>query len=152
MCTWARQDRFGLYTWQHMMKCKATMRPEDFMHYVQMLIFTKPWFDNDDCWNNMQGGLAEAASNPAPQPVHAMEAQAAAAMNHNTLNDLKNIKCPVLVIGGKNDVFTPRWMGEEVAANVPGADLHLYDDAGHAFHWECLSDFNPRTTEWLLKH
>jgi pimeloyl-ACP methyl ester carboxylesterase len=43
-------------------------------------------------------------------------------------------------------------MSEEVAAAIPGADLHLYDNAGHAFHWECLSDFNPRTTEWLLKH
>ncbi len=68
MCTWARQDRFGLYTWEHMMKCKANFRPEDFMHYVQMLIFTKPWFDNDDCWNNMQQGLRDAAINAAPQP------------------------------------------------------------------------------------
>jgi pimeloyl-ACP methyl ester carboxylesterase len=84
MCTWARQDRFGFYTWQHLMNCKATMRPEDFMHYVQMLIFTKPWFDNDDCWNNMQQGLKDAAINSAPQPVHAMEAQCAAAMSHNT--------------------------------------------------------------------
>jgi len=43
-------------------------------------------------------------------------------------------------------------MSEEVAAAISGADLHLYDNVGHAFHWECLSDFNPRTTEWLLKH
>jgi pimeloyl-ACP methyl ester carboxylesterase len=65
---------------------------------------------------------------------------------------LKNIECPVLVIAGKDDVFTPRWMSEETAANIPGSDLHLYDNAGHAFHWECMNDFNPRTTEWLLKH
>jgi pimeloyl-ACP methyl ester carboxylesterase len=81
-----------------------------------------------------------------------MEAQSAAAITHNTLNDLKNIKCPTLVIGGKDDVFTPAWMSKEVAANIPGSTLHLYDNAGHAFHWECLSDFNPRTTEFLLKH
>lgn len=41
---------------------------------------------------NMQQGLKDAAINPAPQPVHAMEAQCAAAMGYNTLNDLKNIK------------------------------------------------------------
>ena len=81
-----------------------------------------------------------------------MESQSAAAMTNNTLNELKKITCPTLVIVVKNDAFTPRWMSEEVAAQLPGADLHLYDDAGHAFHWECLSDFNPRTTEWLLKH
>jgi pimeloyl-ACP methyl ester carboxylesterase len=152
MCTWARQDRLGLYTWQHLMKCKATMRGEDFMHYVQMLIFHKPWFDNDGCFDSMQQTLKDTAVNPAPQPVHAMEAQSAAAITHNTLNELKNIKCPTLVIGGKNDVFTPAWMGEEVAAGIPGSTLHLYDNAGHAFHWECLSDFNPRTTEFFLKH
>jgi hypothetical protein len=76
------------------MNCKATMRPEDFMHYVQMLIFTKPWFDNDDCWNNMRQGLKEAAINPAPQPVQAMEAQCAAAMSHNTLNDRRTSSAP----------------------------------------------------------
>ena len=44
------------------------------------------------------------------------------------------------------------WMSEETAAHIPGSELHLYDNAGHAFHWECVNDFNPRTTEWLLKH
>jgi pimeloyl-ACP methyl ester carboxylesterase len=100
----------------------------------------------------MQQGLKDAALNPAPQPLHATEAQADAAITHNTLSDLKNIQCPVLVIGGKNDTFTPAWMGEEVAAGIPNSELHLYENAGHAFHWECLSDFNPRTTEWLLQH
>jgi pimeloyl-ACP methyl ester carboxylesterase len=152
MCTWARQDRFGLTVWEHLMKCKAAFRPEDFIHYVQMLIFTKPWFDQDGCWQDILGTRAAVAVNPAPQPVHAMEAQAAAAMTHNTLAELPNLKLPVLVIGGKDDTFTPRWMGEEVATLIPGADLHLYDNAGHAFHWECLADFNPRTTDWLLKH
>ena len=97
MCTWARQDRFGLYTWQHLMKAKATMRPEDFMQWIQMLIFTKPWFDNDDCWNNMQQGLKDAANNPAPQPLHATEAQSAAAISHNTLNELKFAEHPTKI-------------------------------------------------------
>ena len=122
------------------------------MHYVHMLIFTKPWFDNDDTWNSILEGNASAGDNPNPQPVAAMHAQAAAAMNHNTLNQLSKINCPVLVIGGKNDIFTPRWMSEETAAGIPGAELHLYDNAGHAFHWECLADFNPRSHAWLKAH
>ena len=95
------------------------MRPEVFMHYVQMLIFTKPWFDNDDCWNNMQQGLKDAAINPAPQPVHAMEAQSRQPDESQHAQQAEEIKCPVLVIGGKNDAFTPRWMGEEVAEEIP---------------------------------
>ena len=94
----------------------------------------------------------DLAKDPTFQARFRREAQSAAAISHNTLNELKNVKCPTLVIGGKNDTFTPKWMSEQVAAAIPGADLHLYDNAGHAFHWECLGDFNPRTTEWLLKH
>lgn len=43
-------------------------------------------------------------------------------------------------------------MAEETAAALPNSELHLYDGAGHAFHWECLDDFNPRSTEWLRTH
>lgn len=152
MCTWARQDRYGLTVWEHLMKCKAAFRPEDFMHYVQMLIFTKPYYDKDENWQALLEMRAQAATNPSPQPVHAMEAQSAAAVNHNTLEQLGQIQCPVLVIGGKDDVFTPRWMSEEVAAALPQSELHLYDNAGHAFHWEVIEDFNPRSTRWLLEH
>ena len=81
-----------------------------------------------------------------------MEGQADACTEHNTLDQLKDIKCPCLVIGGQDDIFTPRWMGEEVAAGIPNSDLHLYEGAGHAFHWECLDDFNPRSTDWLRAH
>ena len=107
MCTWARQDRLGLVTWEHLMKCKGAFRPEEFMHYVQMLIFSKPWFDNDETWNGVLQGRADAAVNPAPQPVHAMEAQSAAAMNHNSVGELPNVKCPALVIGGRTTSSHP---------------------------------------------
>ena len=38
----------------------VAFRPEDFMHYVHMLIFTRPWFDNDDCWKGILEGNAAA--------------------------------------------------------------------------------------------
>ena len=40
-------------------------------------------------------------------------------------------------------------MSEETAEAIPNSDLHLYDGAGHAFHWEKLDDFNPRVRDWL---
>ena len=41
---------------------------------------------------------------------------------------------------------------EEVAALISGSELHLYDNAGHAFHWEVMDDFNPRVLKWLTTH
>jgi pimeloyl-ACP methyl ester carboxylesterase len=62
------------------------------------------------------------------------------------------VRAPALVIGGEADIFTPAWMAREVAAALPQADLHLYPNAGHAFHWERMADFNPRVRDWLLAH
>lgn len=152
MCTWARCDRYAKSVFQHMMHCKARMRPEEFMNYIQLLIFTKPFWDNDDTHQGILDGRADAANGAAPQPLHAMEAQAAACIDHDVYSQLAEIKVPSLVIGGKDDIFTPAWMAEETAAALPESDLHLYDGAGHAFHWEKLDDFNPRVLEWLKAH
>ena len=73
-------------------------------------------------------------------------------MDHNTLDELGRIACPCLVIGGRSDIFTPMWMAEEVASKIPGSELHLYEGAGHAFHWERIEDFNPRIRKWFLAH
>jgi pimeloyl-ACP methyl ester carboxylesterase len=68
------------------------------------------------------------------------------------LAELERVACPTLVIGGEADIFTPSWMAREVAAAIPRSELHLYPDAGHAFHWERIEDFNPRVRDWLLAH
>jgi pimeloyl-ACP methyl ester carboxylesterase len=152
MCPWARCDRYAKSVFQHMQDCKARLTPSEFMEWIQLLIFTKPFWDNDDAFASLVEGRGQANVNPAPQPLHGLQAQAAACVNHDTLSQLGEIKVPCLVIGGKDDIFTPRWMGEEVAAAIPGAELHLYDNAGHAFHWEAMDDFNPRVREWLKAH
>lgn len=149
MCTWGRCDRYAKSTFQHMKDCKAHLRPEQFMEWVQLLIFTKPFWDHDDAHQSLIDGRGDAATGESVQPVHALEAQSAACTDHDVMGELRSIAVPCLVIGGKDDKFTPRWMGEEVATAIPNSELHLYDHAGHAFHWECMDDFNPRSLEWL---
>lgn len=131
---------------------KARLRPEEFLHYIQLLIFTKDTWDDNAAFADLQAGLRDAALNPDPQPLYALEAQASACVGHDVLADLPKIKAPALVIGGEADIFTPAWMAREVAGALPGAALHLYPGAGHAFHWERLADFNPRVRDWLLAH
>jgi pimeloyl-ACP methyl ester carboxylesterase len=152
MCTWARCDRYARDVFQHMIDIKSRLRPEEFATYIQLLIFAKRYWDNDVTFAEMMDGRAGAATDVMPQPVHGFEGQAAACMNHNTLEELSRIACPSLVIGGRSDIFTPMWMAEEVASRIPKCDLHLYEAAGHAFHWECIDDFNPRVRDWLRAH
>jgi pimeloyl-ACP methyl ester carboxylesterase len=150
MCTWARCDRYALDVFQHIIDIKSRLRPEEFARYIQLLIFAKQYWDNDAAYTEMRDG--RGMPDALPQPVHGLEGQAAACMDHNTLDELGRIACPCLVIGGRSDIFTPMWMAEEVASKIPGSELHLYEGAGHAFHWERIEDFNPRIRKWFLAH
>lgn len=152
MCPWARADRYAHFLFDQMVRCKARFTPSEFMHWIQTLIFTKPFFDHDDTYASLLEGQVAADLDPLPQPLHGLAAQAEACKHHNTLEDLTNIKTPCLVIGGNDDIFTPLWMANEVADAISGCETHFYENAGHAFHFEHMEDFNARTTEWLLNH
>lgn len=152
MCPWARCDRRTEATFRHMMQIKAHLRPEDFQHFIQWLIFDKTSWDTDEGYQELKDGQKEAAENPLPQPLHGLEGQAHACINHDVLENLAKINVPCLVTGGENDRFVPSWMTREVAEAIPGCDLHMYKNSGHAFHWENIEDFNPRVSKWLLDH
>lgn len=46
---------------------------------------------------------------------------------------LTQIRVPVHVFQGKEDVFVPWEFAEHLAATIPDATLHMYDDRGHIF-------------------
>ena len=119
------------------------------MEGIQLLIFHKRSWDDAEVYASMLEGRQGASEDPNPQPLHGVHGQAAACINHNTLDQLKNITAPTLVIGGEGDVFTPRWMAEEIHATLTNSKLHLYPDSGHAFHWENLEDFNQRVIDFI---
>ena len=152
MCPWARCDYYAKSLFQHIMNSKARFRPEEFSLYMQLLIFSKSSWDNPEKYAELEAGRKLDAIGSFPQPLHGLEGQAAACINHNALNDLGKIQKPTLVIGGREDIFTPVWMAEEVAAAIPGAELFLYEKLGHAFHFENTEDFNLRVRNWLLTH
>lgn len=152
MCTWARCDNAAKAIFQHMVSCKARLRPEEFTLFIQLLIYSKFSWANQIMYAEMEESRRQAAIEPFPQPLHALEAQAEACINHYVVDDLGKIKVPALVIGGREDSFTPVWMAEEVAGAIPNAELHLFDKCGHAFHWEKIEEFNPYVRNWLLEH
>lgn len=152
MCPWARCDRKGEAVFKHMMHVKGHLRPEEFTNFVQLLIYHKSSWNKDTVYDELMQAQQEAAIDPFPQPLHGLEGQAHACISHNVLAELPKIKQPCLVIGGMEDIFIPAWMAREVAEALPHCELHLYENAGHAFHWEKIDDFNPRVLNWLKEH
>jgi pimeloyl-ACP methyl ester carboxylesterase len=152
MCSWARCDAYAKSVFKHILKCKAHFRGEDFMEYIQLLIFDKSSWDNPEFLQGLVDGRAAAASDPNPQPLHGLEGQCAACINHDVLDQLGQLTHPALVIGGENDIFTPRWMAEEIHAALPNSSMYLYPNAGHGFHFENIADFNQRVADFIKQN
>jgi pimeloyl-ACP methyl ester carboxylesterase len=150
MCPWARCDSKAKSIFDHMMACKARLRPEEFSVYIQLLIFSKSTWDDEESYLGMLEDRKNASLDPNPQPLIGLEGQAAACINHSVLEELKRVSCPTFVLGGEEDAFTPLWMTKEVAEAIPNSKLHIYEKSGHAFHWENLEDFNERVAHWLV--
>lgn len=54
---------------------------------------------------------------------------------------LKNIKCPTLVVHGREDRVVPPACGLTIFNSVPNADLHLFGQCGHWVQLERSNDF-----------
>ena len=61
---------------------------------------------------------------------------------------LHAIRCPVLVIGGEQDLALGAAPSREIAAAIPGAALYMYPEWGHALYDEA-KDFHQRVLCFL---
>ena len=62
---------------------------------------------------------------------------------------LKNIKCPVQIIGGQQDILTPPDIIQEIAAGIQQARLDFIDDCGHLPPLEKPDATNALMRRWL---
>ena len=64
---------------------------------------------------------------------------------------LPSIRCPTLVLVGREDVLTPVELSQEIAASVPGAKLVVVPDCGHISTLERPDAVNRALREWLTQ-
>lgn len=64
--------------------------------------------------------------------------------------NLAQIRCPVLVVGGRNDKLVTPEEFEELANGLPDAELHLIDGCGHMVPLEYPEFVSDKMREWLL--
>ncbi|MDI9518319.1 MAG: alpha/beta hydrolase [Bacillota bacterium] len=66
----------------------------------------------------------------------------------DTYDDLNKIKCPVFVIGAKNDEVVGSEASIEIAKKL-NCKLYMYDDLGHGAYGEA-KDFNEKVYSFLM--
>ncbi|HYG85791.1 MAG TPA: alpha/beta fold hydrolase [Azospirillum sp.] len=64
--------------------------------------------------------------------------------------DLSAIRCPTLVVCGRQDVITPPELHAEIAAGIPGAHFVPIEDSGHLSPMERPQAVTALLREWLL--
>ncbi|MSO80161.1 MAG: alpha/beta fold hydrolase [Alphaproteobacteria bacterium] len=66
--------------------------------------------------------------------------------------DLRRIATSTLVCCARDDILTPLYASQELAHNIPGADLHVFADGGHGVTVTRPAEFNAVTLAWLARH
>lgn len=82
-----------------------------------------------------------------PKDIRRFVILAKACLTCNSYEELEKIKCPVLVIGGKEDKVVGGGTSEKIAEKL-GCDIYMYDNLGHAAYEEAV-DFNERVISFF---
>jgi pimeloyl-ACP methyl ester carboxylesterase len=96
------------------------------------------WLFSEAFWRkeaNVRAALRFASTQPL-QPPQGFAGQVDAALSHDSRDRLASLKISALVIHGALDQLAPVSNGEELARLIPGAELMVVPDAGHAVNLE----------------
>ncbi len=63
--------------------------------------------------------------------------------------ELGNIRIPVLIANGDNDLMVPTVNSTDMAKRIPGSQLVIYEDAGHGGIFQYYADFVPKVLSFL---
>lgn len=63
--------------------------------------------------------------------------------------DLAAIKCPTIVVCGRDDAATPLALSEEIARGIKGSTLHVVEQCGHLVTMERPEETNAILKKWL---
>lgn len=85
-----------------------------------------------------------------PKSYDRFYVQADACLSHNAYESLNQIQVPTLVIGGEKDLSLGGDASREIAAQIPGTQLLMYEQWGHGLYEEA-KDFNQVVLNFLRK-
>jgi len=73
-------------------------------------------------------------------------------LEHTTCGQLGQIRCPTLITYGTLDLAALPAYNEAVLEQIPGAERHVFDGAGHLTFSEFPDAFNAVTLDFLSRH
>ncbi len=72
---------------------------------------------------------------------------AQACIEHDAFDELVQITCPTLILGGKKDQIVTGEASIEISTRIPGSEIYMYEEFGHGAYEEA-KDFLDRIMEF----
>ncbi|PYN37698.1 MAG: alpha/beta hydrolase [Candidatus Rokuibacteriota bacterium] len=146
-CTFARPDAYMLAlnaAWREM---RIGLGRESTLRTLGLWLFSPTTYAERPDF--IEALLQNSLANPYPQSLAGFLRQSAAVAAHDALERLPAIRCPTLVSVAEDDILVPSRFAREIAARVPGAELHLVPAAGHGFFLERPDVFNALSLDFI---
>ena len=124
------------------------MSSEDRGRALAEAAFTKGYLDRHP---EIVPAMIEARRQRPLDPV-ALEGRLKAAMRHDVYDRLAQIKCPTLVITGKDDALISWKNSQLLADQIGNAKLVLLEPAGHCFWLEQPEQSHQAIEQFLTGH
>jgi pimeloyl-ACP methyl ester carboxylesterase len=131
---WSHPDKYLCCLFELFRDVKRSVDPLTFDREVALWSFTRQYFDTN--FDELERRQRAALDVPYPTPSTTFTRQAEACMNHNSHDRLGQVNCPVQLIVGARDIFTPRRFAEEMSEQLSNARIDVLDNAAHAAYWE----------------
>ncbi|HZX15828.1 MAG TPA: alpha/beta hydrolase [Pseudomonas sp.] len=131
-------DRVGAMTWPLMLKGLLTLRDPKFY-----LFFTASATSRSAARAFLQRLKERKLDRDKPATPRAMlrQLKAIKAWGRQAPQDLGSLRLPVLIANGDQDAMVPTALSRDMAHRIPGAQLIIYDDAGHGGIFQYHADF-----------
>ncbi len=114
---------------------------------------TVPWLWNRDFIDHHPEAVERYVkiTTQYPTPMHGYIGQAHFILTHDTYDRLPEIKAPTLVLTGKQDRLIPHENSRILASRISGAELAVFEKAGHGFISDTMEESSERIIRFLKR-
>lgn len=139
-------DKVGPVSWPLMIKGLLTLRDPKFY------LFFTPTANGRRAakafLKRLKERKADRDNGPTPE-AFLRQLKAIKSWGRQAPQDLGSIRIPVLIANGDNDIMVPSANSIDMARRIPGAQLVIYEDAGHGGIFQNHADFVPKALSFL---
>jgi pimeloyl-ACP methyl ester carboxylesterase len=89
---------------------------------------------------------------PWKAPRDSYMRQVLAAAQHDVYDRLHEVRCPVLIIHGADDLLVPPGNAHLLRERIPHAELHVLDGAGHGYNLEAQDRADALVIDFVRRH